>query len=469
MLLNYLREIEIGEHPFTGEFHTGRFEIEMILNYTLYLSCGCILFRFDLSFDTVLLKTTLIFIINLNNNKEPIYKRNQFLLNSMFFLILTKTVFWPSFSLIPPENFLVFNFKVFIQPKDKKNIFGLWLSSSADEGVRWGSGLVQFDINMISTFVGRYISMCSCFVNLNLLITSLLRIVPWCQTVPNGVNRLIFLRFYTALTLLLALWSVGGVVTRGVRLPKFKLSCDIFILKILSRLGPGFFSHRVEVRYRTCQANPRHSLTVRALPSFHKGSCHCLKTPPSGAYVPSTRDSRVQEPGNFRAISVRWEIPDHMGLRVPCERHDSICPCRIIPPCLDRICSPRRATYRYCLYLPLPGYLGWCCMPWRSAVTHLGELESRLAPRHKSPFDVMSSPSDLLPTSFYERLQSSLFSSFIVSSFDSILFGRLSLLFLLSCPDISLSCSRFGCFQLKLHRLLLDTSDNRIESLPIKF
>ncbi|KNZ54371.1 hypothetical protein VP01_2962g1 [Puccinia sorghi] len=55
------------------------------------------------------------------------------------------------------------------------SIYGLWLSSSSDEGVRWGSGLfhVEIDINMISTFVGRrYISRCSCCVDVNLKMNS---------------------------------------------------------------------------------------------------------------------------------------------------------------------------------------------------------------------------------------------------------------------------------------------------------
>ncbi|KNZ62107.1 hypothetical protein VP01_1312g1 [Puccinia sorghi] len=71
---------------------------------------------------TIACENYLIFIINLNTNKKPIYIRNQILLHSIFFLILTKTLFWLSFSLIPPENFPVLNFKVLINPKDKKDI-----------------------------------------------------------------------------------------------------------------------------------------------------------------------------------------------------------------------------------------------------------------------------------------------------------------------------------------------------------
>ncbi|KNZ54011.1 hypothetical protein VP01_3077g1 [Puccinia sorghi] len=144
MLLNSLRETEIGEPP---KYEQGilpphlcscRFAIEIALNYTGYLYCCFILFRFDLSFGGVrilklesntyqyplLVKTTLIFIINLNKI------RNQFVSKKMI-------------SLLIPQNKNV---------NQDSLLSGLWLSSSSDEGLRWGSALVQADINMITHF-----------------------------------------------------------------------------------------------------------------------------------------------------------------------------------------------------------------------------------------------------------------------------------------------------------------------------
>ena len=49
---------------------------------------------------------------------------------------------------------------------------GLWLSSSSDEGVRWGSSLVEVDMHKLYPLVGRYISMCSSSVNVRIMNTS---------------------------------------------------------------------------------------------------------------------------------------------------------------------------------------------------------------------------------------------------------------------------------------------------------
>ncbi|KNZ55646.1 hypothetical protein VP01_2623g3 [Puccinia sorghi] len=141
MLLNSLRETETGE---------------MILNYTGYLSCCCILFRFDLSFGGVRISK-----LEINTPRDPL---NQFLSKKIILVAEKESInqikeinfYYSVFSTSHPKFFLAFIQLDTIQNIKRRSFNGLWLSSSSDEVVRWGSGLVQVDINMISTFVGKF-------------------------------------------------------------------------------------------------------------------------------------------------------------------------------------------------------------------------------------------------------------------------------------------------------------------------
>ncbi|KNZ54858.1 putative signal peptide protein [Puccinia sorghi] len=84
-----------------------------------------------------------------------------------FFCGSHRIFFFLKLSFIPPENSLLCNFKLFSSEWIQYNS-----SSYISGGLKWFYVLAKVDIHMLYPLVGRYVSMCSCFVKVNIMNTS---------------------------------------------------------------------------------------------------------------------------------------------------------------------------------------------------------------------------------------------------------------------------------------------------------